>query len=95
MMFSCCNPRLTEESQIALVLHILCGFSVSEIASAFLSRDETVKKRITRAKALLASSKHLFELTDARYLVRGDLSRVAREDLRTHGQPSRKDAAKR
>ncbi len=52
MMFSCCTPRLTEESQIALVLNILCGFSVSEIASAFLSRDETVKKRITRAKAL-------------------------------------------
>src|ERR1700694_2318020 len=50
MMFSCCNPRLTEESQIALVLHILCGFSVSEIASAFLSRDETVKKRVTGAK---------------------------------------------
>jgi RNA polymerase sigma factor (sigma-70 family) len=76
MMFSCCNPRLTEESQIALVLHILCGFSVSEIASAFLSRHETVKKRITRAKALLAGSKHLFELTDADFAER--LSSVQR-----------------
>jgi RNA polymerase sigma-70 factor (ECF subfamily) len=76
MMFSCCNPRLTEESQIALVLHILCGFSVSEIASAFLSRDETVKKRITRAKALLAGSKRLFELTDADFAER--LSSVQR-----------------
>ncbi len=26
MMFSCCNPRLAEEAQVALVLHILCGF---------------------------------------------------------------------
>ncbi len=76
MMFSCCNPRLTEESQIALVLNILCGFSVSEIASAFLSRDETVKKRITRAKALLAGSKRLFELTDADFAER--LSSVQR-----------------
>lgn len=76
MMFSCCNPRLTEESQVALVLHILCGFSVSEIASAFLSRDETVKKRITRAKALLAGSKQLFELTDADFAER--LSSVQR-----------------
>jgi RNA polymerase sigma-70 factor (ECF subfamily) len=46
------------------VLHILCGFSVSEIANAFLSRHEAVKKRITRAKALLAGSKKLFDLTD-------------------------------
>ena len=37
MMFSCCGPRLPEESQVALVLHILCGFSVVEIASAFIS----------------------------------------------------------
>jgi RNA polymerase sigma-70 factor (ECF subfamily) len=76
MMFSCCNPRLTEESQVALVLHILCGFSVSEIAGAFLSRDETVKKRITRAKALLAGSRQLFDLSDADFAER--LSSVQR-----------------
>jgi predicted RNA polymerase sigma factor len=38
MMFSCCHPRLPEEAQVALVLHILCGFSVDEIASAFVQR---------------------------------------------------------
>ena len=37
MMFSCCHPRLPEEAQVALMLHILCGFSVSEVASAFVS----------------------------------------------------------
>src|ERR671918_1006852 len=37
MMFSCCHPRLAEEVQVALVPHILCGFSVSGIASAFVS----------------------------------------------------------
>src|SRR5712664_3914713 len=26
MMFSCCQPRLSEEAQVMLVLHILCGF---------------------------------------------------------------------
>src|SRR5476651_721900 len=36
MMFSCCHPRLPEVAQVALVLHILCGFSVNEIASAFV-----------------------------------------------------------
>src|SRR5258708_23187928 len=37
MMFSACHPGLPEEAQVALVLHIVCGFSVSEIAAAFLS----------------------------------------------------------
>ena len=37
MMFSCCHSRLPEEAQIALILHILCGFSVDEIAGAFVS----------------------------------------------------------
>jgi RNA polymerase sigma factor (sigma-70 family) len=36
MMFSCCHPRLSEEAQVALMLHILCSFSVDEIASAFV-----------------------------------------------------------
>jgi RNA polymerase sigma factor (sigma-70 family) len=70
MMFSCCHPRLREEAQVALVLHILCGFSVGEIASAFLSNEEAIKKRITRAKKVLAGSKRLFELTDADFAAR-------------------------
>jgi len=65
MMFSCCHPRLSEEAQVALVLNILCGFSVNEIASAFLSGHAAIEKRITRAKKVLAQSKKLFEITDA------------------------------
>ena len=34
MMFSCCHPHLAQEAQVTLMLHILCGFSVDEIASA-------------------------------------------------------------
>src|SRR5262245_60696561 len=70
MIFSCCHPRLREEAQVALVLHILCGFSVDEIASAFLSSHAAVEKRITRAKKVLAGSKRLFELTDADFPAR-------------------------
>src|SRR5438876_218301 len=62
MMFSCCLPRLPEETQVALVLHILCGFSVSEIASAFVSTETSIEKRITRAKKVLARSKTLFDI---------------------------------
>src|SRR5262245_54247699 len=62
MMFSCVNPRLAEESQVALILHVLCGFSISEIANAFLSSAAAIEKRITRGKKALSSSKRLFEL---------------------------------
>jgi RNA polymerase sigma factor (sigma-70 family) len=63
MMFSCVNPRLPEEAQVALILHILCGFSIGEIACSFLSSEAAIEKRITRAKKALAASKRLFELS--------------------------------
>ena len=63
MMFSCCHPRLTEDAQVALVLHILCGFSVDEIASAFVSGRAAIQKRITRGKKVLAGSKKLFDVS--------------------------------
>jgi RNA polymerase sigma factor (sigma-70 family) len=66
MMFSCCHPRLPEEAQVALVLHILCGFSVDEVAAAFVSSHAAMEKRITRAKKILAGSKKLFDIADAR-----------------------------
>src|SRR5579872_4413428 len=42
MMFSCCHPRLPEDSQVALMLHLLCGFTVSEVAHAFVSTHAAV-----------------------------------------------------
>ncbi|MBV8671909.1 MAG: RNA polymerase subunit sigma, partial [Acidobacteriaceae bacterium] len=70
MMFSCCHPRLAEPAQIALILHILCGFSIDEVAAAFLSGRAATEKRITRAKKVLAGSKKLFELTAADFSAR-------------------------
>jgi RNA polymerase sigma-70 factor (ECF subfamily) len=63
MMFSCVNPRLGEESQVALTLHMLCGFSAGEIANAFLSSEAAIEKRIARGKKVLSGSKRLFELS--------------------------------
>ena len=61
MMFTCCHPRLAEEAQIALILNILCGFSVSEVAAAFVTSHAAMEKRMQRAKRVLAESKCLFE----------------------------------
>jgi RNA polymerase sigma factor (sigma-70 family) len=63
MMFSCCHPRLAEEARVALILHILCGFSVGEVASAFMSGHAAIEKRISRGKKVLAGSKRLFDVT--------------------------------
>ena len=50
MIFAVCNPSNSIASQICLALQILCGFSVEAIASAFLTKTETIKKRLLRAR---------------------------------------------
>ena len=50
MMFVCAHPGISKESQIALMLKTLCGFSVREIASAFVTKDDTIEKRLGRAR---------------------------------------------
>ncbi len=57
MMFATCHPLLKPDSQIALTLKTVSGFSVSEIARAFLSKKEAVAKMITRAKKTLQKNK--------------------------------------
>jgi len=65
LMFSCCDPGMSEDSQVALVLHMLCGFSVDEVAGAFVATHAAIEKRLTRAKKVLAQSGRLFDITAA------------------------------
>lgn len=57
MMFACCHQSINAESQITLILKILCGFSTVEIAKAFLTTEETITKRLYRAKQQLREDK--------------------------------------
>lgn len=50
MLFACCHPALPAEAQVAMCLKMLCGLSVAEIAQAFLTSEETITKRLYRAK---------------------------------------------
>jgi RNA polymerase sigma factor (sigma-70 family) len=50
MMFVCCHPSVPEEGQVSLILKTLCGFSTAEISHAFLTNEETITKRLYRAK---------------------------------------------
>ena len=50
MLFAVCHPVIPEESQVSLALKTLGGFSTAEIAKAFLTNEETINKRLYRAK---------------------------------------------
>lgn len=50
MLFTCCHPAISPDSQIALALKTLCGFNIPEIARSFLTTEENIRKRLTRAK---------------------------------------------
>lgn len=56
MIFACCDPVLARDAQIALTLKIVCGFSVAEIARAFVTKKETIAQRVVRAKRALRRS---------------------------------------
>lgn len=62
MMFAVCHPAISPEAQIGLSLRILCGFGIEEIADAFLSKKETINKRLLRAKEKLREEKIKIEL---------------------------------
>ncbi|WP_211092975.1 RNA polymerase sigma factor [Chitinophaga polysaccharea] len=53
MIFAVCNPSNAPAAQICLALQVLCGCSIAEIAAAFLTKTETIKKRLLRARANL------------------------------------------
>jgi RNA polymerase sigma factor (sigma-70 family) len=57
MIFACCHPSIPYESQIALTLKTLCGLSILEIANSFLTNEETIVKRLYRAREKIREEK--------------------------------------
>lgn len=50
MVFMCCHPELPRDARVALSLKTVGGFSVTEIARAFLVAETAVAQRLARAK---------------------------------------------
>lgn len=50
MIFVACHPIFSTQEQIAFALKTISGFSLKEIAAALLQKEETVKKRLVRAR---------------------------------------------
>jgi len=62
MIFACCHPGVAPDSQVALTLKVVSGFSIAEIARAFLANEGAVAKMITRAKQKLRENKVQLEM---------------------------------
>ena len=56
LIFTCCHPALAVDAQVALTLRALGGLTTQEIARAFLVGDETMKRRLSRAKAKIRAT---------------------------------------
>jgi RNA polymerase sigma factor (sigma-70 family) len=56
LLFMCCHPSLSPASQIALTLRAVGGLSTAEVARAFLVPEETMTRRISRAKQSIKDS---------------------------------------
>ena len=56
LIFTCCHPALSLEAQVALTLRALGGLTTEEIGRAFLVSEETMKRRLSRAKAKIKAT---------------------------------------
>ncbi len=56
LIVGCAHPAIEPEAQVALTLRYVCGLTTEQIAHAFMVPTETMKKRLTRAKAKISTA---------------------------------------
>jgi len=61
MIFVACHPRLKPNEQIAFALKTISGFSTKEIAAALLTKEDTIAKRLRRAKQAIVKNNIQFD----------------------------------
>jgi len=57
LIFTCCHPALALDAQVALTLKTIAGLETPAIAKAFLVNQETMAKRLTRAKSKIRDAR--------------------------------------
>lgn len=62
LLFVCCHPVVPSDAQVVLALKVAGGFSVSEIARAFLATEAAIEKKIARTKQRLRDAGVTFDL---------------------------------
>jgi RNA polymerase sigma-70 factor (ECF subfamily) len=65
MLFTVCHPAIPADAQVSLALRVFCGFTIDEIASAYLTTKANINKRLFRAKERLREENIKMELPAA------------------------------
>ena len=68
MIFTACHPKLDPRDRISFALKTISGFSTKEIASALLTKEDSIKKRLTRARKAIHQSKLKFQIPQGKSL---------------------------
>jgi RNA polymerase sigma-70 factor (ECF subfamily) len=68
LLFLTCHPSLPAEQRVALALKLAGGFSVGEIARAFLLQESAIAQRLVRARRALRDEDIGFGMPEPRHL---------------------------
>ncbi|WP_460219101.1 RNA polymerase sigma factor [Psychroserpens sp. MEBiC05023] len=68
MIFTACHPKLDARDRISFALKTVSGFSIKEIASALLTKEETIKKRLSRARKTIRKAELRFNIPQGKTL---------------------------
>jgi RNA polymerase sigma-70 factor, ECF subfamily len=68
LIFTCCHPALSTEAQVALTLRLLGGLSTRQVARSFLVTEQTMARRLVRAKHKIKAARIPYRVPAAREL---------------------------